>query len=451
MIGARAMTTSTEEARSVPAAVSHRIAQGTARPAERCGNALTIVLPIVSGREVSLEALLNEIGTHINSNSHIDFSRLATTHFCRWVVMPPMAAGKPCQLAFESNYDGTVEAHLTEFLKVAPVAMHAIYGSCAGYPVQRVPSASERGAIVAFLLKYALPYGAFYVAVPGASVQQIRMEAEIRQRLQMHMDRLSKSLTGDSDMLAICRDVLRELRSVPEHAAAIDAADDGASIQPLRLALGGILALAASPILLAGLLAIRLKESSDEEIAQLTIPDHALGLMAREDLQVQNQLTHVVPLRTGRLRSATLQVVLKAIDFLARTLFQSGSLGGITSIHFARWVLIDEGKRLLFFSNYDGSWESYLGDFIDKASAGLTAVWSNTQGFPKTFLLLFKGATDEERFKAWTRRYQVPTQLWYSAYPQLTVKNILRNRKICLQLQRGFRTREAAERWLMLL
>jgi hypothetical protein len=81
--------------------------------------------------------------------------------------------------------------------------------------------------------------------------------------------------------------------------------------------------------------------------------------------------------------------------------------------------------RLLFFSNYDGSWESYLGDFIDKASLGLSAVWSNTEGFPRTRWLIKEGSRDEERFKRWTRDHQLPTPIWYSAYPDRSVQNVL--------------------------
>jgi len=63
-------------------------------------------------------------------------------------------------------------------------------------------------------------------------------------------------------------------------------------------------------------------------------------------------------------------------------------------------------------------------------------------------LLVGKGATDEERFKAWTRAHQIPTQVWYSAYPTLTVANILNNRKICAQLRRGITHEYQAREWL---
>jgi hypothetical protein len=57
-------------------------------------------------------------------------------------------------------------------------------------------------------------------------------------------------------------------------------------------------------------------------------------------------------------------------------------------------------------------------------------IWSNTIWYPKTRLLLFKGAKDEEAFKAWTRACQVPTQVWYSAYPTLSVNDVLQNARL---------------------
>jgi hypothetical protein len=57
-------------------------------------------------------------------------------------------------------------------------------------------------------------------------------------------------------------------------------------------------------------------------------------------------------------------------------------------------------------------------------------IWTNTQFFPPTLLQFFFGARDEERFKRWTRAYQYPTQIWYSAYPSLSVAEVLRNAEI---------------------
>jgi hypothetical protein len=85
---------------------------------------------------------------------------------------------------------------------------------------------------------------------------------------------------------------------------------------------------------------------------------------------------------------------------------------------------------LLFLSNYDGSWENYLDDFIDKASVGLTGIWSNTEGFPRTRFLTRDGARNGTRFKQWARWAQSPTLAWYSAYQDLTVQAIDNNSAI---------------------
>ncbi len=103
---------------------------------------------------------------------------------------------------------------------------------------------------------------------------------------------------------------------------------------------------------------------------------------------------------------------------------------GIPSIHFAHWSLIDEGRRLLFLSNFDGSWGNYLDDFIDKASPGLTGIWSNTIDFPPTRFLVLDGARNGPRFKSFARDKQTLTRVWYSAYPNLTVQNIDNNSAI---------------------
>jgi hypothetical protein len=423
-------------------------ARGQSAATTPTGNALTIVVPIISGHEQALSELLTDVGTHIRSNPYIDFSKLETVHFLRWVVLPQASASAPALLAFECNHDGSREELLHELLSKAPALMSAIYEHCQGYPPPGTTFTPpiER-SFIQFLTARALPYCAFYVGVPGSSVKQIRGEQAIRNRVEAYLGERGEP-SGASDARALFHGARALIDDDPELRAVLGKASDEFPFHPLRLAAGVLAGLAAAPALVPALFALRVKELFDVQSSSLSIPDDTAALLAREDLQVQNQLTHVVPLKPGPLRAVSTRVVLQVIDFLAHQLFTRGNLGGITSIHFARWVLIDEGERLLFFSNYDGSWESYLGDFIDRASLGLTSVWSNTEGFPKSVFLAFKGATDEERFKAWTREHQVTTQLWYSAYPDLTVRNILLNRKICAELARGLESERALKRWL---
>jgi hypothetical protein len=158
--------------------------------------------------------------------------------------------------------------------------------------------------------------------------------------------------------------------------------------------------------------------------------DATQALASIEDFQIQNQLTHLVEVRQNFLRRIVQRLVLYLLDKLVVYTHNKGALGTITSIHFARWLLLDNDRRLLFLSNYDGNWESYIGDFIDRNADGLTMAWSNTEAFPKTNWLMKDGAVNEELFKAWIRKYQIKTNVWYTAYKDLTVKNILRNYEI---------------------
>ena len=424
----------------------------------RAGNALTIVCSVLPERKAELVALLTRIGTSIATSTEIVFDELRSVHFMRWVVIEGAAPGQRSQLAFESNYDGTLAQHLDDLYEHGARAMHAIYRCCAGYPFANAAELSDDqlDAAQSFLLQNEVEYAAFYVGRRGKTMLQIRREARLRDGIQRFLDGL-----GSDPMRHFRGDPAAAYAAIVQHLKQSQGQDFEALSEPAPTApvrsIGSIV-LRAVPFLplvplLPGLYAIlRRKENTDVPESFDVVPAEQARLLAeREDFQVQNQLTHVVALKPGPFRLLTAHIVLYGITTLARFYFNQGNLGGLSTIHYARWVLIDGGKRLLFFSNYDGSWERYLGDFIDQAHVGLTAVWSNTQGFPKTRNLVQEGATDEERFKAWTRAHQIPTQLWYSAYEQLTVSNIGRNSRICAGLVERPATREALERWLELL
>ena len=93
-------------------------------------------------------------------------------------------------------------------------------------------------------------------------------------------------------------------------------------------------------------------------------------------------------------------------------------------------MFLDNHRRLLFASNYDGSLDSYMDDFINKVAFGLNLVFSNGIGYPRTRFLLSGGAQREQEFKNYLRRHQVPTQVWYKAYPGLTAADLATNTQI---------------------
>lgn len=425
-------------------------------------HALTIVTPIQPDKVKDLDDLLSKIGKDIdNKTGHsISFARLTTVHFLRWVILPGDNNGgrhyRP-QLAFESNYDGPLDAHLEELIRVGGRVLTRIYGYCAGCPADVADSVES---FKRFLKRYQLRSAAFYRGYPNHSVQDVMENTRARRAIQDFLDDPERAATlRGLPPEQLCQEIQKYLATVPGLKLERGSAPQPSLLdrfvgrlmdsRPVQLAVGIPVVLLMLPVLVPMTLLLRWKESRDE--AEPKTKDMVdARVEGQEDYKVQNQLTHLVEVRPGLFRQLTLRTVLGGINFLARHYYNRGHLGGIPSIHFARWVIIDKGRRLLFFSNYDGSWERYLGDFIDQAAVGLTGVWSNTRGYPKTRMLFGQGATNEEDFKQWTRDHQLYTQVWYSAHPDESVRNILQNVAVCAQLKAQLKSQEAAQ-WLLKL
>jgi hypothetical protein len=118
------------------------------------------------------------------------------------------------------------------------------------------------------------------------------------------------------------------------------------------------------------------------------------------------------------------------------------------TVHFAHWAFVNNGSRLMFFSNFDQSWESYLDDFIEKAHAGLTLAWGCGVGFPPTRFLVQDGASHGRKFKAWARHSMAVSRFWYSAYSDLTVDQVERNNRIANGLRKPSLTNKEASAWI---
>jgi hypothetical protein len=117
---------------------------------------------------------------------------------------------------------------------------------------------------------------------------------------------------------------------------------------------------------------------------------------------------------------------LRLVTFIGRVFFTEGLLGGAPGIHFGHWHIIDNGRRYLFCSNYDGNFGGYLDDFINGASVGTSLFWRWTKlkarapavdgqpgvkaprAFPPTRFLVFRGVKCELKFKSYARDSMLP-------------------------------------------
>jgi hypothetical protein len=125
--------------------------------------------------------------------------------------------------------------------------------------------------------------------------------------------------------------------------------------------------------------------------------------------------------------------VLKAIFFLLGAIKPLQSdLIQLSFIHFARWVLVKHDRfphlspsqpkedlhydYLLFFSNFNGTWNAYIDAFSAVLSRGLDAVWFWSEKFP--------GAVPVTAFKRYISLVQFDTDYYYTAYPYATTNDV---------------------------
>ncbi len=397
--------------------------------------ALTVALPVRSGHAAELDAQLQERAGDVCDK----LRGVSSLHFGRFVLLPGSAPGSDgaprALLLFESNFDGELAQHLAELWAEAGALLSPLLAHCEGF---EAPGDGEKFArVVRAHLREA---SAYFVAHPGLTVARVRADARLRLAFGRFLDERRAELVGLTPRAI----VMRAREALGAAGAGAGESADGASFtlertEPenpgLRRSVLGVLFAHAWALLTTVVIALghdlseRLHALWHDTAEQKADPVRLSRVFREEAGRLDNGLTHVVRVKPGAFRRGALRLALRVTDELAKLGSASGKLGGIDSIHCARWVLLEDG-RLVFLSNYGGSFEAYLGDFIDRASRALTMIWSNTRGFPLTLAWIFAGARDEARFKRWTRVHQLPTPLWYSAYPGLTVSEVLENAEL---------------------
>jgi len=222
----------------------------------------------------------------------------------------------------------------------------------------------------------------------------------------------------------------------------------GTAFAPVARAV--LLGLLSLPVVLVVLVFwLRWLERRDSSLDAPPVDERLLReMIRREDWVAQNHMGSIVLIKPGILRSLIIRLGHRGLGLVLRVIATDGYLGSMRTVHFAHWAFLNNGSRLLFFSNFDHSWDSYLDDFIEKAHVGLTLAWGCGVGFPPTRFLIYDGASHGRRFKAWALSSRAVSRFWYSAYPWLTVDQIERNHRIASGLRQRALTTEEAETWM---
>ena len=425
-----------------------------------------IVAPIDPRREPELRRLLDSMTAapgHANGdNPLLPFARFDTLHFARFVILDDKTGedvrvyGLPVQtyplyLAFLGDVDGERDDFLAALVREAEPGLRAIFSCCEGF--------GRETDLARWLQDHDAPVAASYVNCRGRTVRRVREEAALKRALDAYLRHHESDFAAlsPSEIHATLRQFVDAEKAAGRLTLSADApTPPGWSIRnALHLVGMPLLLLVALPVIVvaAPFVIVRLRhlEKTDAELCDRVDPRYSDALAHQEDRDVTNQFNAMASRKPGLVRLVLLLGVLATVDYAARHLVRPGRLGRIRTIHFARWVLLDGKHRGTFFSNYDGTVEAYMDDFINKAGFGLNAIFCNAIGYPRTNWLIRDGCESEQKYRNFLRRHTLPSQVWYKAYPGLTAIDLERNRRIRDGIEAASLTGEEARDWVALL
>jgi hypothetical protein len=423
------------------------------------------------GNQVALRFTLEKIRSRLmgfrRNSQQISFYNTTTVHYAAWLILPGLVddQGKqvgPAKLAFETNYDGCLKDHLQDLVDNCRRELDEVYGYHPDYPSRN----SNKSLVKEFLCaRYqntgrSIHTSAYWIALPGRDLKDIKNAIAVYHEAKRFLDNPADRC---SDLRSALVDHFNNMaEGAPEKPKRFPITQNGVrrlfvwNMTVLTLlflevptvlirrfcwweGLTGLDKIVIAALMLLCLMPwlymlrwipidviARYFENKDErqernhELVDSTLhtPEYS-----HLDLGRQNHLCTYVTVKPGWFRMFVIRRALWLGTVLFNYFFLFGKLDQIGTIHFGRWTLI--GQHLLFCGNYDGSWSNYLADFSDEAW-GVNLVWSNTIGFPATRFISWGGARNLEAFQAQVAKHYAPAPVFYSAYRDYSLVNLVR-------------------------
>lgn len=442
-----------------------------------------IVLPVTPGRQGTLRKFLSGLNYTGKAppGDPLGYRSLEMLHYASLFLYDDPEDG--WSLVFESNIDGDTADYLQAFVNHFSANDKSqlvldIFRNCQGF------EHGEIGGLCSYLRKHIVLPSTKYSGCVGRSRNQILFEAEIFSVASQTLDKLPPKTDAGAAAKAVWQALeadpkFRDIAAIPQ--ATPDAGDLLSALSPddtpplnpgaVKQAIAslhmvfralrscfrrsGIMPVvkavfAAVVFVLAGIWNLLRKEPSAPADTWRPDPAHVRSQKAYEDFNPTNHMVSVVHLHSDFSRRAAKWAAFTLLDLLAEHEYTKGLLGAIPTIHFAHWAVLNDKRRLLFVSNFDGNWDSYLDDFTLKAARGLTLAWAHGKGFPRSAFMFSGGAAEGPAFIDWARRSMVPTLVWYNAYPHLSIRNINRN-SVLRQIMVEDKDHTNAGNWLELM
>ena len=123
------------------------------------------------------------------------------------------------------------------------------------------------------------------------------------------------------------------------------------------------------------------------------------------------ELTVILPLKPGaaeRIRAAQ-------NDPKYAALLDQANIDKVGTVHDFRIVLFDNDTRMIFASTFDGGWEQYINDFATYIPDVIDFAFHECEGWP---------GIHSPEVKDYIVKHQITATRFYSAYPQVTVRDV---------------------------
>lgn len=414
--------------------------------------------------------------------SRLPFADVPSVHFATCAVIPAQeweGEELPATLLFATSFSGPARAHVAELVAKMGPQLHTLFRHCQGFSLYATDE-----DLAQFIRDHRRP-DAFYSGMHHLTREDVLRHRELRLAIQEFIDTRQRAggLTGDP------KEVRREIQEYV--AAQPDLAWAKQPWQPPRSAFWarqwpGVLLLAFAGLLLAGtavfpfvdvpalafavkaawlglfglivvlgalLVGVRKAEDEQRYVAGRPPDERARELAATQTKKVINEMTIAGPIKNGRARPLFLRALLWLVRRLAEGIPGVRPPLHIPTVATARWIAMDGGRRLVFISNFTNDAEPYVRDFIDTHDGAkrINISFGFGGGYPKTEWIYKRGADEDPNAFIWVvAANQRPTELWFCPYHDMTIDNIVINRKIREGL---FATEEekGAREWLALL
>ncbi len=440
---------------------------------------LTALIPLGAEREDVVRQRLTALAPRLEK----DLASVADLHSLRLVAVPPDASSRQTRLLFNCVHDLPLDEHLPALILAA--------GTLLAEAMTGAEFSGEPTELAGLLVRWRVPEQTFHLGAINKSAFAILAEHRMRVLIEAFADEqlAAKKWDAHTSPEIIRREIRTHVLAQPPAAnlprSAMPEISTAGKIRRLisllvTFALPTIGVLTphivrairriANPLVrcaawigfglwwmygalftAGAMLFVRLLEKIEAD-PPAPPPESAKveRIEATEDLRLKNAVTLWFPMRDTWIRRVLTWLILWGSERGCRHFWRVGALADIDTIHYARIMQVDGGRTMIFMSDYDGSLDRYLMDFMGVGSNAVIPISSNVIGCPKTRWLFHPDVLSEfgPRWRAMIRSYQLDTPVWYSAYPNLTVRDILANSALCDGLFAPEMSEAEARRWL---